>query len=175
LYYQGTDSKVVIPDNIVTVCSGAFNRNDTITEVTVPESVRNVYYSGFWFCNNLKKVFITSRNTSLDFYAFDSCSSNLTLYSAKGGTADAYAKLYNINFKSYGISKSIITLYLGGSNSTTLNVNGVDADIEWLSEDSKIAKVSKDGKVTAVKSGTTKIKAIVNGITMTCKVTVAVK
>ncbi len=44
--------------------------------------------------------------------------------------------------------------------------------VQWKSENEAVAKVSKNGKVTAVKAGTTRIKAVVNGITMTCEITV---
>ena len=44
--------------------------------------------------------------------------------------------------------------------------------MQWVSGDSKIARVSSNGLVSARKPGTTTITAIVNGKRISCKVTV---
>ena len=54
----------------------------------------------------------------------------------------------------------------------TLKVYGGKGDITWKSSNSKIAKVSSTGKVTAVKPGTATITAKRDGKTFTCKITV---
>jgi len=172
LRYRGTASKVVIPNNVTSVCSEAFSNNDIVTEVTVPTSVTKMYYQGFYNCRNLQKIFIMGKNIKLEYETFFACSNDLKLYGLLGGAVQEYAKRSNIQFVNYGLNKEKVTLFLGGDNTSSLRVNGIDGKVQWESEDATIAEVSKSGKATAVKTGSTKIKAIVNGITMTCKITV---
>ncbi|MDR0223374.1 MAG: CapA family protein [Oscillospiraceae bacterium] len=51
--------------------------------------------------------------------------------------------------------KKAIVLRLGGSDKITGAFNGGEARLEWKTADGKIAKVSKDGAVSAVKKGGT--------------------
>ena len=66
------------------------------------------------------------------------------------------------------------TLYTTGSTVLQLKatVVGTSNVVKYTSENSKIAKVDKYGKVTAVGAGTVKIKAEANGITAYCTVIV---
>jgi uncharacterized protein YjdB len=172
LGYQGADSKVVIPENVSAVCTGAFSNNDNITEITVPTSVTKIYYAGFFFCNNLNKVMITNKNVYMEDQAFIACGSNLKLYGPTGGVVDDYARRNQIEFVSYGLNKLKATVYLGGDDTVSLKVTGIEGKVQWKSENESIAKVNENGLVTAVKSGSTQVKAIINGITFTCKITV---
>lgn len=169
LAYLGTDSKVIIPDNVTTICTGAF-RSELITEITIPKNVTRLDYAGF-ICENLVKVFFTNSNVNIEYEAFLECNKELQLF-ALGGTVEEYAKLNNIKFIKYGLNKSKVTLYLDGDNTTSLRINGVDDKVQWKSEDTSIAKVSSKGKVTALKVGQTKIYATVNGTTLTCEIKV---
>lgn len=172
LGYQGTSSKIVIPDNVTTVCTGAFINNDYVTEITVPKYVTKMYYAGFSNCKYLQRVYITGKSISVEYQTFLDNNSNLTIYGIAGGAAEDYANQHDIRFARYGLSKTKVTLYLGGDSTTSLSLNGFEAKAQWETEDATIAKVNKDGKVTAVKTGTTKVNAMVNGITMTCEIVV---
>ncbi|SFR98841.1 Ig-like domain-containing protein [Anaeromicropila populeti] len=55
---------------------------------------------------------------------------------------------------------------------TNLKVKGTSAWVKWKSEDQSIAKVTRFGKVTGVKSGTTYVIAKVKGITLKCEIIV---
>ncbi|MBE6804480.1 MAG: hypothetical protein E7528_06245, partial [Ruminococcaceae bacterium] len=48
-----------------------------------------------------------------------------------------------------------------------------DKTVTWTSSNTKVATVSKDGKITAIGAGTTTITAKVGNCTATCKVTVS--
>lgn len=69
------------------------------------------------------------------------------------------------------LSKSKLTLSVG--QSATLKVKGTKKKVVWSTSNKKVAKVSKKGKVTAVKKGTANITAKVAGKKLICKVTVA--
>lgn len=172
LGYKGTASNVIIPDNVTAICTGAFSNNDIIIEVTVPTSVIKMYYAGFYNCNNLQKVFITGKNIYLENETILNCKKDLMLYGLAGGSVEEYAKSFNTQFIQHKLNKAKVTLYLDGNNTTILRVIGTDGKVQWKSEDSSLVKISKSGKVTAFKIGSTKVYAIVNGITMTCEVTI---
>ncbi|MHB8131731.1 MAG: leucine-rich repeat protein, partial [Mobilitalea sp.] len=172
LAYKGTASKVTIPDNVSAICTGAFSNNDIVTEVTVPTSVTKMYYAGFYNCNNLQKVFITDKNIYLESETFLICKKDLKLYGLPGGSVEDYAKRNNVQFVNHRLNKIKVTLYLDGNNITILRILGTEGKVQWQTEDSTIVNISTSGKATAVKIGSTKVKALVNGITMTCEITI---
>lgn len=71
------------------------------------------------------------------------------------------------------LNKTKVSIYIG--KSLTLKVTGTKNKITWKSDDKKIATVTKNGKVTGKKKGTTTIYAYVKDKSSTvlkCKVTV---
>lgn len=76
-----------------------------------------------------------------------------------------------INIK---LNKSKATIYESGNNTVQLKaeIRGKKKKVTWKSSDSKIAKVSSKGKVTAKKPGSVIITASVNGETVGCNITV---
>lgn len=67
------------------------------------------------------------------------------------------------------LNKDDVTAHVG--DVFTLTVNGTSSTVTWTTENSNIAKVD-GGKVTAIGSGTTNVKAAVNGKTLNCIVRV---
>lgn len=63
------------------------------------------------------------------------------------------------------------SLKLKKGKSTTLKLTGTKSKVTWSTSNKKIAKVSKNGKVTAVKKGKVNIIASVGGKKYVCKVT----
>lgn len=172
LKYQGKKSKVVIPDNVTVICTGAFDENSIVNEVVVPKSVGNIYYAAFRLCNYLQKIYINGESTMLDYQAFLACNEELKLYGLTGGTVEEYANQHYIQFISNGLTKTKVTLYLGGDISASLGVEGMEDNVIWKSKNTSIARVNKFGKVTAVNVGTTEILATFDGVTATCEITV---
>lgn len=82
-------------------------------------------------------------------------------------TFHSYASVQAAKIK---ISTSSKTLYVGYG--CKINIKGTNKKVKWTSTNSKVAKVSKTGYVTAKSKGTTTIKARVNGKTYQCKITV---
>ena len=71
------------------------------------------------------------------------------------------------------LNKKAISLDVGKTQK--LKVTGTKARVKWSSTEPSIAKVGKSGIVTAVSSGTAKIKAKVGKKVISCKVTVKEK
>lgn len=69
------------------------------------------------------------------------------------------------------LSKATVTVY--PKSTTTLKYIGGSGSVTWKSSNRAIATVSSKGVVTGVKLGTATITAKRNGISLTCKVTVA--
>lgn len=70
----------------------------------------------------------------------------------------------------FKLSADRLTTYVGAS--VKLKVTGAKGTVKWTSSNNSIATVSDSGKITAVKSGKTIIKAHNNGVTLKCPVTV---
>lgn len=73
------------------------------------------------------------------------------------------------------LDKSSIKLIEGESDILNPEIDGISKKVEYISENKDIATVDADGKVTAIKSGKTKIKATANNISTTCDVVVEKK
>lgn len=58
-------SEITIPSNIKKVCGHAFEGNESLVSVTVPETVESLGSNAFEKCKNLEKAVINSQNTSL--------------------------------------------------------------------------------------------------------------
>lgn len=68
------------------------------------------------------------------------------------------------------LSSTKVSLYL--KETQKLKVYGGSGKITWTSSNKKVAKVDKNGKITALKKGTCYIYAKRNGVKLKCKVTV---
>ncbi|MBQ6362019.1 MAG: Ig-like domain-containing protein [Lachnospiraceae bacterium] len=76
------------------------------------------------------------------------------------------------SISSAAISRKKLTLEAGSSKTIYVTQNGKTAKPVWDSSDTAIAKVSRNGKVTAVSEGTCTISAVLGNETLRCKVTV---
>lgn len=80
--YTGRETEVNIPSNITTIGARAFEYNDAIQIVFIPESVSLIRADAFNHCKNLKMlVFEGSGVENIGEYAFKGCTniSDLTL------------------------------------------------------------------------------------------------
>jgi len=82
-----------------------------------------------------------------------------------------------IPLKSISLSKTELSMFDGDSTTLKVSYNPStttdDKTVTWTSSNTKVATVSKDGKITAIGAGTTTITAKVGNCTATCKVTVS--
>ena len=84
-----------------------------------------------------------------------------------------------IPLKSIVLSKTEYSMFDGDTTTLSVSYNPStttdDKTVTWSSSNTKVATVSKDGKITAVGAGTATITAKVGNFTATCKVTVSSK
>ena len=93
----------------------------------------------------------------------------ITVKTKDGSNKKATCKITVADIK---LNKTKATLKKGKSLTLKATVSGKSKKVTWKSSNSKIASVSKTGKVTAKKAGTATITAKANGVTTTFKVTV---
>ena len=63
--YTGTDSEVIIPDNVTRINSRAFENNVSVEKIVINESCTYIANSAISNCQNLKEVVINSKNITL--------------------------------------------------------------------------------------------------------------
>lgn len=84
-----------------------------------------------------------------------------------------------IPLKSIALSKTEYSMFDGDTTTLSVSYNPStttdDKTVTWSSSNTKVATVSKDGKITAIGAGTATITAKVGNFTATCKVTVSSK
>ncbi len=127
--YSGTESSLIIPDTIdgytvLRIGNQAFEQNDTLTQVTLPETLTSIGAYAFHSCHSLTEVIIPSQTSSVSAAAFASCSSleeitflhpTCSIYDApatisecavivgyNNSTAQQYATDYSRTFRSLG-------------------------------------------------------------------------
>lgn len=74
--YSGTDSEVVIPEGVTTIGEKAFERNKTITKVTLPSTLTTIEDYAFWNCTNLVIPDFPVGMQTIGQEAFESCATN---------------------------------------------------------------------------------------------------
>ena len=149
--YIGSSRKVVIPskttiDGVQYTIAGidgfAFDGRDTLTAVTIPNSVLSIGMCAFQGCSGLTSIVIPSSITDMGLNAFYDCS-NLTIYCEAESQPEEWNKYWNPSdrpvvwgnssgnnneeFKpedfSYGIiSFSKMTVEIDGYNGTSSNI-----------------------------------------------------
>lgn len=146
------------------------------TTLTLAKSSASLYIKG---STNIKTTVANGKGTT----TYKSSNTSVAKVSASGkvtvlkkGTAkitvsnNGVSKVFTVTVKSPKLQKSNITLKV--KKSTSIKIIGKIGTAKFKSLNSKIAKVSKNGKITALKNGKTTIKVTSNGVTMLCKVTV---
>lgn len=73
-YKKNTLSSITIPDSVTSIGSEAFSRCSNLTSITIPDSVTSIGDEAFFYCRSLTSITIPNSVTSIGSYAFDGCS-----------------------------------------------------------------------------------------------------
>ena len=95
---------IVNGENIIikTIAKKAFYDNDTITSVTIPDSVTTIGDYAFFDCDSLTTIYIPNSVTRIEEYAFSHCSSLTSIYISNSViTIGQYAFRYCSNLTIY--------------------------------------------------------------------------
>lgn len=191
-YGAATVTTKATPDKdgvMTSVCSACPEGTDGHTKTEVINKVNNIALAGTNFAYTGKAI--APAVTVKDSKGAVVAASNYTVSYTNNlnpGTAtvtitfkgDKYAGSVRKTFTiaqaaSLSLNKSAVTLYTGKASKTATikaTVAGANKTVTWKSSNDKIAKVDKNGKITAVKAGKATITATANGISKSVKVTV---
>ena len=96
----------------------------------------------------------------------------------KKGTVTITAKVNGLTRKckvtveepSISVWQKDISIYAGSIYNLYVNVRPYTAKVKWTSSNNKVVKVDKDGTITALKPGTAKVTASINGGKAVCQI-----
>lgn len=71
--YKGSDNKIRVPTRVKTIGSGAFEGNDKLTAVYLPDYVTDIGDSAFANCSALEEVHLSKNLLQIGAFAFESC------------------------------------------------------------------------------------------------------
>lgn len=164
------------------ISASEFDGCTSLKSVKIPYTVKTIDSEAYSNCSALKKVFIPNTVTKVGSHAFGykvtysskeqsySKVKDFTIYAVKGTAGAKYAKSNKFTVKYVALSAYSVSLKVKKTKTLTASGGKVSS---WVSSDTKIAKVNKNGKITAVKKGTAYITAkMTNGAAPVCKVVV---
>lgn len=182
-----TDIKnVVVNKGVTAIGDGCFAGCTSLIDVTLPQTLKSIGKYAF-FDTNMDSITLTDNITTIKkcalgyyiSYGISSCNEVLnnvfTIYAYTGSKTAATLKSNRISFKSLGgltLSKYSASLYVKGTTKIKPVLKNISGTTTYSSSNSKIAKVSSAGKVTAVKKGTATITVKNGYLSQTFKVTV---
>lgn len=167
--------------------------NNNLYKFTVGSSNINLYINSF-VKDGLKYVIYDNDGNEYSYDYVDNATSagyntlNKSIYFSKGtyylsitpdndyNGVEARQGIYQFKLTSrtnLKLDKTSKIVYVLKGYSTTLKATTNSKNkIKWTSNNNSIAKVTQNGTITGIKPGTAYIKATVDGITVSCKVTV---
>lgn len=170
--YKSTPGWVIISK--CTYVNGSINGKVYLKRPFLKKTEKSIYLKGTYPITVKSKKgasTFTSQNPKIASVNKDGV---VTALSAGTTTIDVVNNNTKLKFKvtvlNPVLSKTQLDLFKG--KTFTLTVKGGDGEIKWGSTNKEIAKVNKNGVVTAIGYGTATIKAKRNGILTTCEITV---
>ena len=170
--FSSEDNKTV-KLNVVDTVAPVFNE-DVPAEIEVYKdcSIENIEET--FKATDLSDVEITVDNENVDYSTVGEYTTNVY---ATDGSGNVTAKEVKIIVKepTINVDPTNITLTVGETASISATVKGKDQTVEWTSSDESVATVDNNGKITAVKKGTSTITAKANDVQTTVAIIVTSK
>lgn len=109
--YKGPGGNVVIPSNVTSIGSFAFEKYANPINVTIPDSVTSIGHSAFYQCPGLTSVTIPDSVTKIDQLTFHGCTNLASVTIPKSVTVIGYQAFFECtSLKSVVIPGSVTTL-----------------------------------------------------------------
>lgn len=175
--------KVYLPSTATVIGEAAFNECTSLVKVVLPEKLVTLHDSVFWFCTNLKYVVFGPNVKNFGQNIFTGCNKAITAYVVKGTPAEKYIssqKTVRLGYRYITSLKAVSSLTLTVKASAKISVTVspsivYNSSLSFSSSDPKVAKVSSDGTVTALKCGKVTITCqALDGSKKSVKTTVSV-
>ena len=68
-------TSITMPDSVTSIGEDAFGHCNSLTSVSIPDSVTNIGLGAFWRCTSLTSITIPDSVTSIGQFAFEDCAS----------------------------------------------------------------------------------------------------
>ncbi len=87
-------TKITIPNSVTSIEGYAFCECSSLESINIPNSVTNIGYFAFLDCVSLESIIIPSSVTSIGYYAFGDCNS-LTIYCESASEPEGWYDVWN--------------------------------------------------------------------------------
>lgn len=166
LYYvpNGKKGAYTVPDTVTNIQnSRAFKNCSNLTSIVFPASVRKLNFETTGM-TSLTSVTIPATVTEISARFYDL--PNVTISGYEGSYAEMYSNYNDVKFKklanSISLNKTSVETAEGRTVKLTASIDTArttDKTVTWKSENTKVATVAKDGTITAVAAGVTRVSA----------------
>ncbi|MBQ8320807.1 MAG: leucine-rich repeat protein [Clostridia bacterium] len=127
LYLDGElVTKLIIPDNVISISDYAFHYCKSLTSVTISNSITNIGEAAFRFCTSLTSVTIGNSVKNIGTAAFLSCTSLTSITIPSSVTS--------IGYLAFGTCESLTNIIVDTGNSTH---KSIDNNLYRINEDGK--------------------------------------
>ena len=177
--YTGDGRDIIIPDEynggaVTSIADNVFYDNRNIKRVVIGSNITEIGSGAFAFCTSMYQIVIPAKVTKFGKNAFYGLDKNrFTIVTPESSRAEEFALKNGILFtdtKETRLSDKKSIDIEGSQN--RIYVYSAPSKIKWKSMDNKIARVNKNGKITALKAGSTTVIAETAGKALKCRVKV---
>ena len=119
--------KIVVEDGVTSIGSYAFSFDLSVTDVTLPSSLKTIGRNAFWGCYGLTSVVIPEGVTTIGAYVFEQCTAMETITVPASATKFGDRAFGTGEYYDGDYHTQLTDIYYGGSRQQWYNAGGGDA------------------------------------------------